>query len=101
MKTDALVSNVHYQMKLEDCYDEKSSISLKMEVSPGDHLLMIGAEGYGEMTANDGNGFPVVIEYVEKTFRILVWGDINREEPTHVISLEGAREDVREVADGD
>jgi len=60
---------------------------------------LIGAEGYGEKTAAEGCGHPVVIEFYKGELRLLVWSDINSEDPTHTISLEGAREDAREDCD--
>ena len=55
----------------------------------------IKAEGYGDYTSADGLGMPIVLEHYEGELRLLVWSDINQEEPTHIISLEGAREDKR------
>ena len=57
--------------------------------------LAIQAEGYGEMTAAEGQGLPIYLEYLDQKLRLLVWADINDEEPTHVIDMEGAREHNR------
>ena len=85
-----------YTVRLMDSADSKRrSISTKIQLSPGDNLIMIGADGYGENTSEDGDGSPIVIEYHEGQFRVLVWSNINEEEPTHVISLEDARESNR------
>lgn len=74
------------------------SLKIKLQLSSADNLLMIGAQGYGGNTVLDGAGFPVVIEYYKGQFRVLVWADINNEEPTHIISMENARESNRRVA---
>ena len=54
--------------------------------------LEVGFEGYGECAAADGYGRPVIIELYEGKLRLLVWSDINREDPTHIIELNGAQE---------
>jgi len=90
-------TKTRYTVQLVDSSVEQGgfSISAKIQLSPNDNLVMIGAGGYGENTAEDGDGFPIVIEYHEGQFRVLVWSDINDEEPTHVISLEKARDSAR------
>ena len=56
----------------------------------------IRPHGYGDKTSADGHGYPVIMEYYNGKLRLLVWADINKEDPTHVIDLEGARESNRE-----
>ena len=58
--------------------------------------ICIGVEGYGEKNAHPGNGTPIIIEVYRGTLRVIVFGDINSEEPTEIISLDGARESKRE-----
>lgn len=104
IKLIPLQPDSEYQMDLIDISDGPEQPSIQLRVRRGgsnEPLLMIGAEGYGEMTAEDGYGFPIVLEYHEGAFRLLVWSDINEEDPTHIISLEGAREDVRAPDHGD
>jgi len=57
--------------------------------------IALRPEGYGEASAGDGSGFPVLIEKWDGELRVIVWADINRQDPTHIISLEGARESAR------
>ena len=40
-------------------------------------------------------GGPVFIELVDGEIRVSVWSDINQEDPTHQISLAGARKSER------
>ena len=47
-------------------------------------------EGYGDMTSQDDCGTPVYIEKYDGELKVRIYGDINSEEPTHNISLEGA-----------
>jgi hypothetical protein len=51
--------------------------------------------GYSDCCSKGDNGTPVYIEKYNGDLRIIVYSDINREEPTHIISLEGARNDKR------
>jgi len=96
-----LQDGVRYLTQLKDSENEQQApICLKIQRSDNDGLVMIGAEGYGEMTAEEGHGFPVVIEHHNGELRMLVWANINQEDPTDIISLEGAREDAR-ADDGD
>lgn len=57
--------------------------------------VALGFEGYGEKTAADGYGCPVLVELYNGRLTLHVWADINSENPTHSIDLEGAREDAR------
>ncbi len=62
--------------------------------------VLLRPEGYGEHCSADGFGYPVLLELFGGEPRLLVWADINQEDPTHVISLAGAAESLREQ-DGD
>ena len=65
-----------------------------VEVHP--QAIELGFEGYGECGAADGYGRPVRVELYEGKLRLLVWADINSEDPTHTIELNGAQEVRRE-----
>lgn len=47
--------------------------------------------GYGDFTSEPGLGAPIFLELYQGELRLLVWSDIQSEEPTHIITLEGAR----------
>lgn len=55
----------------------------------------IALQGYGlrDMDANVGG--VIFLELYEGTARLLVWADITSSEPTHIISLAGAKEENR------
>jgi len=57
--------------------------------------IFVSPKGYGECGAQDGYGCPIKVEVWQGELRVIVWGDINQEDPTHIISLEGAKEDKR------
>lgn len=70
-------------------------IKIHTEMSANDTLLEIGANGYGEKLAQDGCGYPVIVQYYEGKLKVVIWDDINKETPSHMICLEGSREDKR------
>jgi hypothetical protein len=47
-------------------------------------------DGYSDHCSQDSNGTPIYIEKYEGKLRVIVYADINQEDPTHVICLEGA-----------
>lgn len=59
--------------------------------------VYIRPDGYGDACSHDGEGSPVMLEVWEGELRVVIWGDINKEDPTHIISLEGAREEKRQA----
>jgi hypothetical protein len=56
--------------------------------------IWIQPRGYGEKCAIDGQGFPIGIEIWQGRLRLIVFTDINSEEP-QIIDLEKARETAR------
>ena len=67
-------------------------IPVTLEIINGQ--LFIRPNGYGDCSSYDGEGVPIMIEVWDKELRVVVWSDINKEDP-ETISLEGAREDKR------
>lgn len=79
---------------LTDQYDYEAP-TLDIEVVQFNGTILIKAEGYGEKCSDAENSHPVVIELYEGKFRVIAWGDINQEDPTHIIDLSGAKEENR------
>ena len=73
----------------DDESDGKLSVSIKVV---NNRMILLSAEGFGDCSSKDGHGCPVAIEYYRGRLRVIIWSDINEEDPTHVIDLEGARE---------
>ena len=68
------------------------------EIKVGDYTvakegrgLAIRPKGTGDRNSEDEMGFPI---YIEGT-TVYIWGDINKEDPTHKINLSGALEKNR------
>lgn len=77
---------------------DKTEVPFKVELSDCG-TLWFKASGYGDCGSADGFGFPVKVEWYEGQLWVLVWGNINSEDPTHKISLSGARESERKEDD--
>ena len=75
--------------------DETSGKKLKAWAEFNRGKICIHVEGYGEKTANDGMGEPVVVDLFDNKLKVYIWSDINKEDPTNIISLEGAKEILR------
>ncbi len=73
----------------------KSASPIKIKVFSDQNGMYIVPEGYGDFASKDGGGVPVIFEFYNGELRLLVWGDINSQDPTHTISLNGAKEKNR------
>lgn len=69
----------------------------KIEIVDGGSGIFLTFDGYGTK-CSDGHGPQVSIEYFHGKVQVLIWGDINKEDMTQVVDLEGAREESRHVA---
>ena len=54
--------------------------------------VLVRPEGSGDFGSGEGDGWPVLIEIYEGKPRVIIWSDINQEDPTHEIDLSGALE---------
>lgn len=72
-------------------------IAVKVEACQ-DGSIEIRPSGYGDCSSQNGSGCPVIVESWDGDLRLVVWGDINKEDPTNIISLAGAQESWREQA---
>ena len=84
-------------VKLRDVMQEGPEVQLKV----GPDGIDLLAEGFGTLTMQPGYGGIAYLEYAEGRLRLLVWADINQEDPTHIIDLEGARESARKPEKGE
>ena len=64
-----------------------STTKVRIMREAGKLAITLHPEGHGTL---DGDFAPVVIELKDKTVRLIVWADINQEDPTHIIPLDGA-----------
>jgi hypothetical protein len=61
----------------------------------GEPAVCIQPEGTGDHNSGVSDGFPVVVEFYDGKPRVHVWADINQEDSTHTIELDGALESRR------
>jgi len=77
----------------EQCPDSEP-IEVEINILSEGGQIWIQPQGYGEKCAMDGEGFPIGIEIWQGRLRLIVFDDINREDP-QIIDLEKARETAR------
>ena len=77
--------------------DHDGTQPIRLAGSP--HGVSLFALGYGDHGSAEGHGSPVFLELYRGQLWLVVWADINSEEPTHIIPLGGAREDRRQPDD--
>jgi len=87
---------------LEPWDDEGDAIAYKIvsgqiandanERHDGFYLMV---KGYGDASSPDGHGAQLKVENQSGQIRIIVWSDINNEDPTHIIRLDEALESRR------
>ena len=77
----------------------------KIGITEDNNLVSVEFEGYNNCgtcdSAEFGKGQRTIVgfEVWEGELRCLVWADINQEDPTHIINLDGARVDRRKEED--
>ena len=78
----------------EQCADSPP-VEIPVTISSECGKIWIGAKGYGEKCAADGEGSPIGIEIWQGRLRLIVFADINSEDP-QIIDLENAKETARQ-----
>ncbi len=73
-------------------YDKHIDRSATMTVVGS--TLSISIQGYGEKTAEKGEGSPIVVDFTGGKLKVYLWSDINKEDPTHIVDMEGAKEGI-------
>ena len=71
---------------------DRTASNVAISVEKDSLALIVHPEGMGTW---DGPYAPILLERHEGKMRLLVWADINQQEPTHVIDLSGALESSR------
>jgi len=71
---------------------DRPEVKIKLDRTP--NAIWIMPEGYGDSSSADGHGSPVGIEYYNGHLRLIVYKDINEQDP-EIIDLEDARESNR------
>ena len=77
----------------EQCPDT-SPIEIKVNILSEGGQIWIQPDGFGEKCSVDGEGYPIGIEIWQGKLRLIVFDDINTEDP-QIIDLEKAKETAR------
>jgi hypothetical protein len=87
-------SNAHIigTVALKDVADKPGTTTVRISVEKDNLALVIHPEGTGTW---DGPYAPILLERNYGSTRLLVWADINQQDPTHVIDLFNALETNR------
>lgn len=80
------------KVTVRDADDDALVPYREIEVQIEEGGIAIRPLGYGDKTSLDGQGSPVFIEFRKGIPFVIIWDDINNEEPNHVISLKSAAE---------
>ena len=88
-----------YKFAIKDIYDHITGNRgpVEITVKVNSHCIAIMPKGFGDHCSDDGHGAPIIIEVREGIPFLVVWADINQEDPTHIISLSCASENMRKV----
>jgi len=77
---------------LKDTMEKQGEIKIRIGIEQHSLGLFIHPEGTGTY---DGSYAPILIEQHEGTLMLIVWSNINEQEPTHLIDLSEAMESCR------
>jgi hypothetical protein len=83
-----------FQVTLQEQMPVSEPKTIMLHLLAENGQLWIQPQGYGEKCTEDGEGSPVGIEIWEDRLRVIVFDNINSEEPK-IIDLENARETAR------
>lgn len=85
---------LYFKTSLNDIYMEEESIDVEVKSNPWKSIC-IQAKGYSDATSNDDDGVVIEIENNKGNLSVRLFGDINQQDPTDVISLDGAKNSRR------
>jgi hypothetical protein len=88
------MSEKTYTITIKEQCPDFPSIEIKIKVLSESGKLWIQPTGYGEKCAADDEGFPIGIEIWQGRLRLIIFDDINSEDP-QIIDLEKAKETAR------
>jgi len=77
----------------EQCTDAPS-IEIKVNILTEGGQIWVQPQCYGDKNSVDGEGWPICLEIWQGRLRLIVFDDINREDP-QIIDMEKARESCR------
>jgi len=88
------MSEKTYTINIKEQCQDAPPVEIKVNILSEGGQIWIQPQGYGEKCAVDGQGWPVGIEIWQGKLRMIVFDNINREDP-QIIDLENAKEIAR------
>ena len=85
---------MNIEVFLNDQHPDGEKKKLRIKIT--DNFVLLQPDGYGDHCSKEGEGFPIAFEWFEGSPRLIVWGNINDEEHTHIVYMEDAKEIKRE-----
>ena len=93
-KEDFMSKNIYTILLKEQCADTLLPSEIKVKILSEGGQIWIQPDGFGGKCAMDGEGYPIGIEIWQGRLRLIIFDDINSEDP-QIIDLENARETCR------
>lgn len=79
-------------------HDEVKDDAIRTVVDMKNGLgIGISFDGYSDFNSSGDSGTPVFIEKYNDALRVLIYNDIEKDEPSHIITLDGARTQQRKT----
>ena len=88
------MSEKTYTITIKEQCPDAPPIEITVNILSEGGQIWIQPKGFGEKCAMDDEGWPVGIEIWQGRLRLIIFDDINREDP-QIIDLESARETAR------
>jgi hypothetical protein len=89
------MSENNYTTTIKEQCSDSAPVELEVNILCENGQIWIQPDGFGEKCTIDGQGYPVGIEIWQGKLRLIVFNDINSEEP-QIIDLERAKESCRD-----
>lgn len=87
--TVVLVDDTSYDI------DDVPVRTLPVEITLAGGSLNLNPKGYGDYSSVDGKGACIALDYFDNKLQTLVFADINKADPTHIIDMAEAKESAR------
>ena len=91
---DASEDSQQIELTLKELSSEHPKATIPVHLLCEHGKLWVRPNGYGDACSEDGQGFPVALELWQGQLRLVVFDDINNEEP-QILDLENARQTNR------
>ena len=97
-KSNRSMNTDSFTLLLQEQSSDEPPRTIKVELLSEAGKLWMRPDGYGDKTSQDGFGYPIGLEIWEGHLRLIVFDNINWEDP-QIIDLEKARENCRVETD--